>query len=1083
MTLRRLGAAAVAAVGITLAVLACHDVTAPTAVKPLERKAAAYSDSNSVVIVYPDSMRGWVFYDDQRGTVCTSGPACQMVSGPASPPLGGGSAELADSLATDGKALILPGYGGTRLDQISTLRYATYRQSNDASNNLAISLQFNVDYDLTDAAVGYQGRLVYEPYVGSGGNVPRNTWQNWDARAGKWWGSKATVVRGNVNVSNPCVQNSPCTWAQVLAAFPNIGVHTVYGAVVLKAGSGWPGFRGNVDSLAIGVSGVTTLFDFERTPPPAMPASPPDSLPPEYATLTDTVRIPNQYAGPLLRQILFVEFKPGTSIASKQSAIASVNGVVAGGAPDAAPGGGLYVIRVPSDSTGLPLQGALARLQSFPQVDDASVDLVLRDPFVYRKPNFGPGQRASDWRVDPAQAFGVRSRAWALNAVNAPNAWGCSVGDSVTTKVGILDGGFQNSTHLAPNVWHYTGQDSLFGHAGRVASVLAARGDQASMTGMMWYAKLDIGRIPSAASGSGVTTLLVYVQMRHLAWHGSRVINVSLGSVDSVTWLTRDEARIRGSRAFWGHLAARAVQLSPQGVHPLWVLAAGNDGPELDVHWNALTGIADSLPSETIVVTGGSRNAGALWVDQPDHQGAASFGAIDLVAPADSVPVLISGDQPSFRSGTSFAAPFVTGAAGLLFSFDPSITAAEARNFLMQGARAGGRVATGAGGTYPYLDAYEALKLAAQRPGAPLCGNRVWTSPVAGVQVQRAPTGQPETIITPSGEFDPWSFNYINVHHGGKRIELAFSDRYVYGAGGVWAPGTWSPDLISEYSGAFKSSSAYWQDHDDSITTHFQATLSGQTYALTGEFRALATSAILSSFAQPTALTLSSNASLACIKRQPMLDSTGTPTGNYSCLVSDRVGNWEEANIVPSNVNHALDPQARFAIAAMGVWTHYRDVASSWAPCWGQGGNPHPDECRGYAVDSLHTSGLHLWKVDRAGNWDELTVPSIAQDSAEVWGMAINELGTELILEIARYRADHISGAEYCEMPRHEWIALSGSGVTAGTTRYRRDVPDLQLCWGAYDGAGSSASIRQLRAARSMTSSRHGSTTPGATPE
>lgn len=423
--LRTTVAAVLAAVmGSLLGLSACRDLTSPSAVKPLERKAVAYGDSNFVVIVYPDSMRGWVFYDDQRGTACAAGSACQMVSGPGAPPLGGGSAELADSLATDGKALILPGYGGTRLDQPTALRYSTYRQSNDAGNNLAISLQFNVDYDLTDAATGYQGRLVYEPYVGSGGNVPRNTWQNWDARAGKWWGSRSTVTRGNVNVSNPCVQNSPCTWAEVLAAFPNTGVHTVYGAVVLKAGSGWPGFRGNVDSLAIVVSGVTTLFDFELNPPPAMPASPPDSLPPEYATLTDTVRIPNTYAGPVLRQLLFVEFKPGTSIAARQSAIASVNGVVAGGAPDAAPTGGLYVIRVPSDSTGLPLQGALARLQSFPQVDDASVDLVLTAPFVYRKPNFGPGQQSSDWRLEPTQAFAAYGRAWALNAVNAPNAWG-----------------------------------------------------------------------------------------------------------------------------------------------------------------------------------------------------------------------------------------------------------------------------------------------------------------------------------------------------------------------------------------------------------------------------------------------------------------------------------------------------------------------------------------------------------------------------------------------------------------------------------------------------------------------------------
>jgi hypothetical protein len=61
------------------------------------------------------------------------------------------------------------------------------------------------------------------------------------------------------------VQASPCTWTQVLAAFPNIGIHAAYGAVVLKAGSGWSSFRGNVDNLTISLDGVATTYNFELT--------------------------------------------------------------------------------------------------------------------------------------------------------------------------------------------------------------------------------------------------------------------------------------------------------------------------------------------------------------------------------------------------------------------------------------------------------------------------------------------------------------------------------------------------------------------------------------------------------------------------------------------------------------------------------------------------------------------------------------------------------------------------------------------------------------------------------------------------
>jgi hypothetical protein len=109
-----------------------------------------------------------------------------MVQGPAGGPAGTGSAELATAATSDGKALVLADYAGVRFDRITTLSYATYRQTADAGNNLAISLQFNVDYDLSDGATGYQGRLVFEPYRTSGGTVVSSTWQTWDAKAGKW---------------------------------------------------------------------------------------------------------------------------------------------------------------------------------------------------------------------------------------------------------------------------------------------------------------------------------------------------------------------------------------------------------------------------------------------------------------------------------------------------------------------------------------------------------------------------------------------------------------------------------------------------------------------------------------------------------------------------------------------------------------------------------------------------------------------------------------------------------------------------------------------------------------------------------
>jgi hypothetical protein len=162
------------ALGIGLAVSACRDVSAPTssdALRSGQRPSFTFINAPGRVTVSPDSMHGWVLYDDQAGVACSDTTLCILVSGPTGAPSGTGSAELAVLSSAGGKALIIPDYAGVRLDQVTALRYSTYRQTTDNGNNLAIALQLNVDYDLTDASSGYQGRLVYEPYQVNGGQV------------------------------------------------------------------------------------------------------------------------------------------------------------------------------------------------------------------------------------------------------------------------------------------------------------------------------------------------------------------------------------------------------------------------------------------------------------------------------------------------------------------------------------------------------------------------------------------------------------------------------------------------------------------------------------------------------------------------------------------------------------------------------------------------------------------------------------------------------------------------------------------------------------------------------------------------
>lgn len=221
----------------------------------------------TIVVVYPGDMQGWTFASETGATGTGA-----MVNGPATPPLGSGSAQLTTSAATDGVVLALAGYQGTRLDEITSLDYSTYRTAGGPA--LAIALQFNVDADVTDANTAFQGRLVYEPYYTQA--VFTNVWQTWtpqdnttgESGIGNWWFSN-----GGLAAASGCSIASPCTWDEVLTAFPNAGVHPTLGAVILKAGSGWTGFDGNVDDLTIGVNGDETTYDFELDEPLVSPTS------------------------------------------------------------------------------------------------------------------------------------------------------------------------------------------------------------------------------------------------------------------------------------------------------------------------------------------------------------------------------------------------------------------------------------------------------------------------------------------------------------------------------------------------------------------------------------------------------------------------------------------------------------------------------------------------------------------------------------------------------------------------------------------------------------------------------------------
>lgn len=211
--------------------------------------------SAATSVIKPSNMQGWAFVQE---SATGSG---SMVSGPGSPPAGTGSANLIVTNATGGEIIGKFGYAGTPLANLTTLTYWTYRTSGTAA--LAPSLQLVVDYDLTDGNTSYQGRLVFEPYL-TGTSPSTGVWESWNPLTGDGW--FATGAPGN----SLCTMGSPCTLADVLGSYSNVGIHATpaFGAVLFKAGSGWTGgFNGNVDNFTIGISGTDDTYDFEPETP------------------------------------------------------------------------------------------------------------------------------------------------------------------------------------------------------------------------------------------------------------------------------------------------------------------------------------------------------------------------------------------------------------------------------------------------------------------------------------------------------------------------------------------------------------------------------------------------------------------------------------------------------------------------------------------------------------------------------------------------------------------------------------------------------------------------------------------------
>jgi hypothetical protein len=939
--------------------------------------------------------------------------------------------------------LILVSYAGTRLDRVTELSYSTYRSTADAGNNLAIALQLNVDYDVTDAAAGYQGRIVYEPYHSYGGQVVQGIWQTWNTLTGKWWGTKSTVTRNGVSTANPCVQATPCTWTQLLTAFPNAGVHATYGAVVLKAGSGWGGFQGNVDRLVIGIDGTSATFDFEQAAPVSgvLTLIPPDSTPYALFTSLGTVSGAPLNEGPFLRDIVLVEFKPGTPLQARQAAIDLVGGRVVGGKVNPDGLDGAYYVQI-SGGTSASLVSAVSTLQQVPSIGLATWwPLFAQDVSSYRRPiDQVDGWR--DWKLDPSLSSSSRPN-WALEYIRAPFAWGCSVGSRATT-IAVVDHYLHINANLRGNIDSASSSmvqnQTIFGedgHGTRVASVLSAVGnDSTGMTGTMWHSRLILrdGWAKAddpwvfAPDSEGSHFKNISDQIFAAGMQGASVINISMGN--QFTKINKNKGRVFDPnndtdedyvRSFKGVVTQAIARLAQKGRTPLLVIAAGNDG--VDARAAGTAAAKEDYPDQVLVVGGLDAN-GAQWAQSDTGH------LVDIWAPAVGVSQAAANDAiGSTEPGTSFSAPLAAGVAGLLKDWDPSLTSADIINFIKLGARSEGGLAK--------LDAYGALKAAATRQGAPLCGNRVHSVASGDVVAERP--GHADEILFASIDGAPYT-ELLNVLHGGKRIQigdyLQFSWDLANPSSSHW---TQDADISGGYhedaGGAFLS----WYDGSDHDAT---------AHVISNSFMALGNVVLAPQLISSGFIVLKNLPQVARPMREVdggFVCTTGpADSALVACLDPNTprtfVGSW----ILPDNNPWAYAPQGDFVLQAID----YHFQSQHYAGGYDANGRLVPTD---QARDT--SESLELWKVDTIAGATPLQLP-VADDGGTsrpglmVEWVAINEEGTEFVWQIGKSVRDGNTGTFTCTQRVIEYRALPGHPTVQPGRLVRSAIPqpDVRNC-------------------------------------